>query len=48
MTFMDCKVKAGSIRFAIMKCRGGGGGGAGWGRDGRCSVISKTSPELEA
>ena len=41
---MDCKVKAGSIRFTIMKC----GGGGGWGRDGRRSVISKTSPELEA
>ena len=32
MTFMDCKVKAGSIRFTIMKCgaRGGGGLGSGW------------------
>ena len=26
MTFMDCKVKAGSIRFTIMKCGGEGGG----------------------
>ena len=31
MTFMDCKVKAGSIRFTIMKCGGGRGVGGGVG-----------------